>query len=230
MSSSGSSGNSSIKSESFQMDRRPAAPITRHRTRGFALLSTLSLLLLLAAITLMLQSRGQSSHRLFDRLTSDLQDRAARDALTERLRGLVGDAMAGPEQRPDRPQLDGTAFELEWAGKQWQAHIQDVDGLIDLYLSAPEVFEALVGTSYRSQAVANLPSGTRYPTKIMTIANFELDALLVQKIVTQAGAIGTPRLRTMPRALRLLVRDLLPGPHEGDQVTRVAVHFEKISD
>jgi hypothetical protein len=84
-----------------------ALPVPRQQAqspyRGFALLPTLALLLLLAAVTLALQSRSQTSLRLLSRLTTDLHDRAAQDALTDRLRGLVGDAMASPQPLPGRP-------------------------------------------------------------------------------------------------------------------------------
>ena len=109
----------------------------RDRSRGFALLPTLALLLLLAAITLTLQSRSQTSLRLLSRLTTDLHDRAAQEAPTDRLRGLVGDAMASPQPLPGRPRLDGPPFAMDWVGQSWQERVQDIEGLVDLSLAAP---------------------------------------------------------------------------------------------
>lgn len=111
--------------------------IYRHPRHGFALLPTLALLLLLAAITLTLQSRSQTSLRLLSRLTTDLRDRAAQDALTDRLRGLVDDAMAGAQPLPGRPRLDGTPLAMDWAGQSWQERVQDIEGLVGPYLAAP---------------------------------------------------------------------------------------------
>jgi hypothetical protein len=111
----------------------PARPLHQRATH-VALLSTLTPLLLLAAITLTLLSRSQISLGLLSRLTADLHDRAAQDALTDRLRGLVGDAMASPQPLPGRPRLDGTPFAMRWAGQGWQVRVQDVEGLVDLSL------------------------------------------------------------------------------------------------
>lgn len=99
--------------------------VRRKAKNGFALLPTLTLLLLLAAITLTLQSRSQTSLRLLSRLTTDLHDRAAQDALADRQRGLVGDAMASPQPLPGRPLLDGTPFAMDWAGQGWQVRVRD---------------------------------------------------------------------------------------------------------
>ena len=75
----------------------------RNPRQGFTFLATLALLLLLAAITLTLPSRSQSQLRLLSRLTADLHDRAAQDALTDRLRGLIAEAMSSSTPLPNRP-------------------------------------------------------------------------------------------------------------------------------
>jgi type II secretory pathway component PulJ len=66
----------------------------RSPTRGFTLLPTLAAILLLAGLTLLLQSRSQANLALLSRLTADLQAQPARDALYDRLRPLVAEAMA----------------------------------------------------------------------------------------------------------------------------------------
>lgn len=86
-------------------------------TLGLSLLPTPTLALIPAAITLTLQSRSQTSLRLLSRLTTDLHDRAAQDALTDRLRGLVDDAMAGAHSLHGRPHPCSTAFAVGRAGQ-----------------------------------------------------------------------------------------------------------------
>lgn len=91
-----------VNPETGRRPLRPSPPpatlphTPRNPHQGFTLLAILALLLLLAAITLTLQSRSQSQLRLLSRLTTDLHDRAAQDALTDRLRGLIADAMSSP--------------------------------------------------------------------------------------------------------------------------------------
>ncbi|WP_225026893.1 hypothetical protein [Xinfangfangia pollutisoli] len=209
----------------MEIGNGPSEPSNRH---GFALLPTLALLLLLAAITLALQSRSQTSLRLLSRLTTDLHDRAAQDALTDRLRGLVGDAMASPAPLPGRPRLDGTPFAMDWAGQSWQVRVQDVEGLVELYLAAPETLALLPADARaREAALAALPPGTRFPTLAMALARFGIDPTQAAGLVTQSGRTGTLRLSTLPEDLRPRAKVLRPGPREGEQITRVQLRFEK---
>jgi type II secretory pathway component PulJ len=89
----------------------------RHLRHGFTLLATLATILLLATLVLTLQTRSQSNLRLMARLTTDLQDQAARDGLHDRLRGLVADAMAGGLLE-GRPGLDGVPFAMTEGGRK----------------------------------------------------------------------------------------------------------------
>jgi hypothetical protein len=206
----------------------------RNRRQGLTLLPTLALLLLLGAVTLTLQSRSQSAARILSRLTADLHDRAARDALSDRLRGPLAEALASPTPLLDGPRLDGTPFAMEWNGQQWQARVQDVEGLVDLYLAAEGTLALLPAdpralAARRATALADLPPGARFPTLPMTIARFGLDPALAA-LVTQSGSAGMLRLATVPQELRDRAGSLTPGPRETEQVTRVVVTFEKVSE
>ncbi len=130
----------------------------RNLRSGFTLLATLALLLLLAAITLTLQARSQNQIRLLSGLTTDLHDRAAQDALTDRLRGLIADAMSSPTPLPNRPHLEGTPFAMDWNGQTWQVRVQDVEGLIDLYLAPPDMLALLPLDARALTAAASLSS------------------------------------------------------------------------
>jgi len=109
----------------------------RTSTHGFTLLATLATILLLATLLLAtllltLQTRSQANLRLIAQLTSDLQERAARDSLGDRLRGLVADTMsaaANQESSPQgRPTLDGAPLILREGGKDWVVRVKDVEG------------------------------------------------------------------------------------------------------
>jgi HAMP domain-containing protein len=71
-------------------------------------LTTLAGVLLLAVLTLTLQTRTTADLRLLARLTDDLETRAAKDSLHDRLRPLIVEAMAGT---PDAQlKLDSAAW------------------------------------------------------------------------------------------------------------------------
>jgi hypothetical protein len=105
----------------------------RNPAKGFTLLATLASILLLSTLVLTLQSRSQSSLRVLARLTADLQDQATKDGVHDRLRGVVGTMMAGGGAVPD-----GSPLILTEGGREWEVRVQDVEGLIDIYL-APTV-------------------------------------------------------------------------------------------
>ena len=192
--------------------------------KGFTLLPTLGALLLLAALILMLQSRSQSNLRLLARLTADLEDQVSKDALHDRLRVLIAEGMAGSKT----PALDGTPFTLTQSGETWEIRLQDVEGLVDLYLAAPNLLARLpADTSRRSSALADLPPGQRYPTLAMTLARFEIDADAVAGMVTQSARTGFLRLSTQSAELRPFTTGLVPGPRETEQITQVAITIRR---
>lgn len=68
--------------------RRPCHPPAKPRNprQGVTTLAALAGILLLAVLPLTLQTRTAADFRLFARLTDDLETRAAKDSLTDRLR------------------------------------------------------------------------------------------------------------------------------------------------
>ncbi|NJS38049.1 MAG: hypothetical protein HC783_02550, partial [Rhodobacteraceae bacterium] len=78
---------------------------------------------------------------LLSRLTDDLETRAAKDSLTDRLPPLTR-AMAGT---PDAPlKLDSTPLILTEAGGDWEIRVQDVEGEVDLTLASLSELPATV--------------------------------------------------------------------------------------
>jgi hypothetical protein len=200
----------------------------RNPRSGLTTLAALVGVLLLAVLTLTLQTRTQADLRLLARLTDDLETRAAKDSLTDRLRSLIAEAMAGT---PDAAlTLNSTPLILTEAGRDWEIRVQDVEGQIDLYLAPPDLLAILPNTpetaTLRARELSQLPPGTRFPVLPMTAARFGLDAAKLDGLITQSSITGMLRLRTRPEALR--TGALVPGPRETEQVTRVAITIREV--
>ncbi len=201
----------------------------RHPRSGLTTLATLSAVLLLAVLTLTLQTRTAADLRLLARLTDDLETQAAKDSLTDRLRIPLAAALTGDPGATLK--LDSTALILTEASRDWEVRVQDVEGQVDLYLAAPDLL-ALLPIDARSVAdtrateLAALPQGARFPVLPMTAARFGLDAAQFDGLITQSSTTGMLRLRTTPEPLR--TASLLPGPREGEQVTRVAISIRPV--
>ena len=200
----------------------------RNPRQGLTTLAALAAILLLAVLTLTLQTRTQADLRLLARLTDDLETRAAKDSLQDRLRPLIAETMAGT---PDAQlTLDGTPLILTEAGRDWDIRVQDVEGQVDLYLAPPDLLALLPispdTATLRARELAQLSPGARFPVLPMTAARFGLDPAQLDSLITQSATTGMLRLRTRPEVLR--TANLLPGPRETEQVTRVAVSIREV--
>jgi hypothetical protein len=203
--------------------------LKRQHRRGFVLLSTLITLLLLTTLVTAMTVRAQSNVRLMARLTSGLQNAVARDAVYERLRGLVVDAMTGTQDM--RPLLDGTGFAVSESGHDWVVHVQDVEGLVDLYLAPAETLRLLPMNvdqfvQNREKALSALMPGERFPTLASSLAKFGLSGAKLAGLVTQSSQTGALRISTMPEVLRERHPNVPPGVREGEQIIRVTVMIE----
>jgi len=67
----------------------------RNQAQGLTTLATLAGVLLLAVLTLTLQTRTEADLRLLARLTDDLEARSAKDSLYDRLRAHLAAALTG---------------------------------------------------------------------------------------------------------------------------------------
>jgi hypothetical protein len=56
--------------------------------------------------------------------------------------GRYTEAMAGA-RGPGTPTLDGTPLTLTQGGQTWEVRVQDVEGLVDLSLAAPDLTQRL---------------------------------------------------------------------------------------
>lgn len=202
----------------------------RHPRQGLTTLATLAAVLLLAVLTLTLQTRTAADLRLLARLTQDLQAQAAKDSLTDRLRPPLAAALTGDPGATLK--LDSTPLILTEAGRDWEVSVQDVEGQVDLYLASPDLLALLPiapqsTAATRTRELAALPPGARFPVLPMTAARFGLDASQLAGLITQSSTTGMLRLRTAPEALRST--NLLAGPREAEQVTAVAISIRPVS-
>jgi hypothetical protein len=147
----------------------------RNPRQGLTTLATLAAVLLLALLTLTLQTRTQADLRLLARLTDDLETRAAKDGLTDRLRAPLAAALTGDPSAALK--LDSTPMILTEAGRDWEVRVQDVEGQVDLYLASPDLLALLpidpqATAAARTRELATLPLGARFPVLPMTATRF----------------------------------------------------------
>lgn len=203
---------------------------SRSTTSGIATIAVLVSLVLLAALTLTLQARTTGDGRILARLTKDLEVAAARDSILDELRVPLVKAMTGD---PDTGlTFDGSAMVVPHGGREWEVRLQDVEGLVDLYLGPQEQFDLLsVDASAiiaaREKVRSDLPPASRFPVLPMSAAQFGFDASQVEGLITQSGSTGMLRLRSLPEPLR--EAGVLPGPRENEQITRIAVRIRPLS-
>jgi len=170
--------------------------------------------MLLATMAGWVQVRSFANQRLSAGLAAELRRSLARDALFDRLRGLVADQMVADQPRSDRPLLDGTAFDLQHAGHDWQVRVQDSQGLIDLYTTNPAIVDAALPDATqvraaRDAALADLPPGGRFLPLAMSLARFGLTPA-EEGLFTQSNTDSLIRLDTAPPELRRRLGTLSP--------------------
>ncbi len=206
-----------------QTSKRPRNP-----KRGFTLLASLVAIMALASLTTLIQIRAVSNQRLAARLTADFSTRLAEDALHERLRGLVADQMVAESPRQDRPAFNGTPFAMEQNGRSWMVAVQDLEGLVDLYMAPPEILRRILPNAAQVLAVREpyLSAENRMPRLEMTIARFGLPVGM-QGWLTQgkisAGTIG----RNAPDALIRILNGLQGGSLNTEQVTTIRINYQQ---
>lgn len=199
----------------------------RHPQSGFVLLATLVSVMSLALIIGLAQARSAANQRLAAALSADLREGFARDAIHDRLRGLVADQMVATEKRADRPLLNGTPFFLEQQGKVWAVTVQDVDGLLDAYFTAAPVLTAALDDAdrffeTRERVLDKLPPGSRFPELGMSLAQFGFGEMEAD-LFTQSTTSSFIRLDSAPASLARRLTGLPPEFSQSGQVQTVHV-------
>ncbi|WP_154664672.1 hypothetical protein [Gemmobacter nectariphilus] len=194
------------------------------------MLATLFALILFMGLVLGLQSRSFNTQRVLGRLALDARLSFERDAVHERLRGIVADAMTADHPAVDRPSMDGTPFLIAQGDRVWSVRLQDVEALPDLYHSPVEVLRVALsdaeGIARRRQALlARFPSGTRYPRIEMMAAQLGLDNDALP-LLTQSGTSGRLRGENAPKEIVAAVGRLPPHLRLSGETGRLRVTLE----
>ncbi len=198
----------------------------RRGTSGVATIAVLVSLVLLVTLILTLQAYTTSDGRILARLSNELEIVAARDSILDELRVPLVIAMTGD---PDAGlTFDGSATVVSHGGREWEVSLQDVEGLVDLYLGPQEQFDLLAVDARaiiaaREKVRSDLPPAARFPVLPMSAAQFGLDVTQLEGLITQSGSTGMLRLRSLPEPFR--EAGVLPGPRENEQITRVMIQI-----
>lgn len=186
--------------------------------------------MLLASMAGWVQMRSAANQRLAAALSSELTQSLARDAIHDRLRGMVADQMVATEPRRDRPLFNSTRFEMQQGGLNWSVRIQDTQGLIDLYMTNPAILNAgLIASAgfigKRDDALSGLPPGERFAPLPMSVARFGISPT-EKNLVTQSNSDSMIRLDTAPSDLRRRLGNLSPHLVTGGQVNKVRIDIQ----
>ena len=208
-------------------------PHGRDSKRGFVLLATLVTVMLLASMAGWVQMRSLTNQRLAAGLAADLRQAFSRDAIHDRLRGMVADQMAATLPRNDRPRLNSIPFEMRQDGHVWEIQVQDVQGQIDLYSTNLVILNRAVPdaeglVAAREDALAMFSPGGRFPHLAMTMARFGLDQAEAW-MFTQSNPDRLIRLDTAPEGLRRRLGSLAAHLVLSGQATQVHVTITRKS-
>ncbi|MDD9733705.1 hypothetical protein PVW46_27690 [Mameliella sp. AT18] len=123
------------------MKRAESANRLRGKRNWITLLPVLLAFLSIASVLAVLQAQEMAQMRVKGRLIAEhreAMDRRALDALTT---GDLGLAMMGLDG--GALPLDSTPIEMDFDGRRYELRLQDVEGLVDLYLAPPELLRAV---------------------------------------------------------------------------------------
>ncbi|MEP2470443.1 MAG: hypothetical protein ABJH45_02625 [Paracoccaceae bacterium] len=195
-------------------------------------MSTLVSTILLIALVSVVQAKLQGNLRIIGALLNAERTQLYARGVAEMVRGDVGLAIIAPEGRLV-PSLDGAGYVMRYAERDWRVHLQDVEGLVDIY-SASEVQKRAAGIP--PQAIAALrraleQSGTaaRYATLQQTMAVYGIDPNFAS-VLTQDARDPRIQLENSPTPLRQALVSLPPNELKFDQARRVRVEVVPVAN
>lgn len=173
------------------------------------------MVLIISLVLALVQARAGSGRMVFARLERAERAALAENAVRQRLRILLAEAMTGQASGKAPLPLDGTATVLEEGDFAAKVSVNDVGGLVDLYFAAPALLDVVPGAKGlaqgRTAGMRQLAEGQRFPATETTLARFGVGAdarRAMVAYVTQGGGPGPLNGGTVPPALRAAVERL----------------------
>lgn len=199
--------------------------------------ATLAGVLLLASMALLLQSRGAATARVLAGIERHHREALDEAGALEVVRALLASSAPGDIARSDLPRLDGSPFVLPLNGTSWEVRATDVEGLIDLYLSPPEVLallpaEAAGIDARRAALLEGLPPGTRFPSEAQTLARLGFDAAArarLAPLVTQMARTGEINPDLAPASIRAAAATLAGADRAAGQTAEIDLRKRAIN-
>lgn len=145
---------------------------SRNPNAGIVLITTLIALILVVGLAVTVQTASLANTKLLKqaaRVQAEAMDKAALRAL---LRPLVGEAMVH-WQEADVVPLNGTPFEVAYAGQTYQIRLQDPTGLVNPYATPAALADALLPLPWDAlrRRIAALPREGRGLRQLTALAN-----------------------------------------------------------
>ena len=209
--------------------RGSAHPFSKRNSQhGIVLLTTLISVLLLAALTAMVQAQEQANVKSMASLAKSIRDGVAKDSVHERLRGLIAIAMSSELWTSGVPRFDSTPLVLAEGGHDWEVRVQDVEGLVDIYLAPPEVLAFLpidvtAFVAERERVRQELGPSERFPTLESTLTRLGQANKTTSDLVTQSSQTGALRVRVLSVAFRDHAKEITRGVRENEPTVAVMV-------
>ncbi|MFO1173652.1 MAG: hypothetical protein U1E48_00340 [Paracoccaceae bacterium] len=173
------------------------------------------MVLIISLVLALVQARAGSGRMIFARLEQEERAALAENAVRQRLRILLAEAMTGQASGKTALSLDGTTTVLEEGDLAAKVSVNDVGGLVDLYFAAPALLDAVPGAKGlaqgRTAGMQQLAEGQRFPVTEATLAHFGVGADARRGMfayVTQGGGPGPLNGGTVPLGLRAAVERL----------------------
>lgn len=201
----------------------------RDRQRGVVLVSIVASTLLLISLVTLVQSRVQSNLRVGEAVLRHDRQAMSLRGIREVVRGDVGLAIIAPDGKPVPP-LNGEGYIVSYGGEDWTVSLQNVDGLVDLYLGSPAQFKAIGMPTQTSSALLSARDGAgskaRYANLEQSMAVYGIDSQFGE-MLTQQARDPLIHLGHTPAAWQQMASRLSPLETKADQARRVLVRVIK---
>ncbi|WP_171181818.1 hypothetical protein [Ruegeria sp. HKCCD8929] len=174
----------------------------RNSRKGIVLVPVIVAAILITGVVTLVQSRSMARVTVLGHLSAELHRQIESDAVHALLAPVVSRAFVeSVDTRSASIRLDGTPITFEFGQHKWHVSLQDVEGLVDIYLADPRVLQAAGLDAVQVDVFRrSLPEGKRFATVEQTFAHLDMTAGAAE-FVTQSALSGRINLETVPSGL-----------------------------